>query len=68
MNSTILPPRGRIGTGDLLVLTSSDQLLSLLKTFIFLFTKQGIIIRRSTVLTLLLQKGFPDYPTDDLQS
>jgi hypothetical protein len=40
---------------DLLVLTTLDQLLFYIKGVIFLFTKQTIIMRRSTVLNLPLQ-------------
>jgi hypothetical protein len=43
---------------DLLVLTSSIQLLIILKIILFLFTKIPILIRRSTVLSLPLQLGF----------
>ena len=50
--------REKINTVDLLVLSSSDQLLSLLN-YIFFLTKQPIFMRRSTVLSLLLQKEFP---------
>ena len=43
----------RISTVDLLVLTSSDQLLFILKQYYsFFFTKQPILKRRSTVLSL----------------
>ncbi len=46
----ILTEGGRISTVDLLVLTSSDQLLFVLK--LYFFTKQPILMRRSTVLSL----------------
>jgi len=48
--------RGRIRTVDLLVLTCLDQLLLILSTFI---TKQGTLMRRSTVLSFSLQLVFP---------
>ncbi len=47
--------RGRISSVDLLVLTSLDQLLFILKLCISIFTKQPILMRRSTVLSILLQ-------------
>jgi hypothetical protein len=48
-----------LSTVDLLVLTSSDQLLWILPTlFSFFFTKQATLTRRSTVLSLSLQLGF----------
>ncbi len=43
--------RGRTSTVDLLVLTSLDQLLFVLKKYFPQFTKQPILIRRSTVLS-----------------
>ncbi len=47
--------RKRISTVDLLVLTSSDQLLFIWKPYFFsFFFKQPSIMRRSTVLTLPL--------------
>ncbi len=49
--------RGRISTVDLLVLTSSDQLLLMLKLYIF--TKWHNLMRRSTVLNISFQLGFP---------
>jgi hypothetical protein len=51
--------RGRVSTVDLLVLTSSDQLLLILKMYFSFFTKQPILIRRSTVLNLPDQIGVP---------
>jgi hypothetical protein len=50
--------RERISTIDLLVPTSSDQLLFKLRLYEF-FPKQPILIRRSTVLSLFLQEVFP---------
>ncbi len=50
--------KGRINTVDLLVLTSLDQLLFLLKLYFSIF-KQPILMRRSTVLSLPLQEEFP---------
>ncbi len=51
---------GRLSTVDLLVLTSLDQLILLLKIlFIFFFTKQATLMRRSTVLSLPFQLVFP---------
>jgi len=44
--------RGRLSTVDLLVITSLDQLLFKLKILPTFFTKQSILIRRSTVLSL----------------
>ncbi len=49
--------RGNISTVNLLVLTSSDQLHFLLK--LYFITKQPSLKRRSTVLCLPLQWGFP---------
>ncbi len=46
--------KGRAQYSDLLVLTSLDQLILLLKTLLF-FTKQATLMMRSIVLTLLLQ-------------
>jgi len=46
--------RGRLSTVDLLVLTSLDQLLFILKILLNSFTKQAILMRRSTVLSLTL--------------
>jgi hypothetical protein len=41
----------RLGTVDLLVLTSLDQLVFILKMFSFV-TKQATLMRRSTVLSI----------------
>ncbi len=49
---------GRLSTVDLLVQTSLEQLL-LIEIFISLFSKQAILLRRSTVLSLLLELVFP---------
>jgi hypothetical protein len=43
---------------DLLVLTSLDQLIFILKILFTFDTKQAILIRRSTVLSLPLQLVF----------
>jgi hypothetical protein len=52
--------KGRIGTVDLHALTSSDQLLLILKKiFVYFLTEKPTFIRRSTVHKLPLQKGFP---------
>ncbi len=51
---------GSLGTVDLLVLTSLDHLILILKILFSFFTKQATLIRRSTVLGLPLQLGFPD--------
>ncbi len=51
--------RGQISTVDLLVLTSFDKLLYILKILFSYFTKQVTPIRRSTVLSLPLQLVFP---------
>jgi len=44
--------RGRFSTVDLLVLTSLDQLLLIMKILSTYFTKQVILMRRSIVLSL----------------
>jgi hypothetical protein len=44
---------------DLLVLTSLDQLLLIMKILFMCLTKQGILMRRSTVLSLPFQFVFP---------
>jgi len=51
----------RLSTVDLLVLTSSDLLLLILKTFLTFFAKQATLMRRSTVLSLPLQQVFPGH-------
>ncbi len=53
--------RGRISTVDLLVLTSLDQLLFILKLYFSFNTKQPILMRRSIVLSHPLQLGFPGF-------
>jgi hypothetical protein len=56
------PYRGqRFSTVDLLVLTSLDQLLFMLEILFAFVTKQAILIRRSTVLSLLVQLVFPGF-------
>jgi hypothetical protein len=47
--------RGRISTVNLRILTTSDELLLMLKNILFFNTKQAIIMRRSTVLHLILE-------------
>jgi hypothetical protein len=56
----ILPPLVFPGTVDLLILTSLDQLIFVLKVLFTLFTKQATLTRRSTVLSLPPQLVFPD--------
>ncbi len=51
--------RGRLSTVDLLVLTSLDQLIFILKILFTFITKQLTLLRRSTVLCLPLQLVFP---------
>jgi len=54
--------RGRLSTVDgLLVLTSTNQQLSILKILFFFFTKWAILMRWSTVRILPLQLGFPGW-------
>ncbi len=50
--------RGRLSTLDLLVLSSLDQLIFMLKIHKF-FVKQASLMRRSTVLSLPPQLAFP---------
>jgi hypothetical protein len=50
--------RVRNSTIELLVLTSSNQLLLLLKVYFSFFTKQAILTRRSTVPSLPFQQEF----------
>ncbi len=52
---------GRISTVDLLVVTSSDPVLFIMKIFLALFTKRPILMRRLTVLGNPLHKGFPGH-------
>jgi hypothetical protein len=56
--------RGQLSTVDLLVLTSLDQLLLILKTLLTFFTKQASLRRRSTLLSLPLQLVFPGFTID----
>ncbi len=51
--------RGRLSTIDLLVLTSLDQLLFLLKILFSCFTKWANLMKRSMVLSLPAQLVFP---------
>jgi hypothetical protein len=46
-------------TVDLLIITNLDQLPLILQTLFTFFTKQATLMRRSTVLSLPLQLGFP---------
>jgi len=50
---------GRLSTVDLLIQTSLDQLLFILKILFTFFTKQSTLMRRSTVLSLPPQVKFP---------
>jgi hypothetical protein len=50
---------GRISMIDFLVLTSLYQLLFILTIYFFFITKQALLKRRSTVLSLPLQLAFP---------
>jgi hypothetical protein len=52
--------RGRHSTVDLLVPTSSEQVLFSTRIYFF-FTKRTILTRRSTVLDLPFQQGVPAY-------
>jgi len=47
--------KGRISTTDLLVLTSSDQLILVLNIPFSFFTTQAVLMRRQTVLSCPLQ-------------
>jgi hypothetical protein len=49
---------GRANTVDLLVLTSLDELIFILKIIFSFFTKQATLMRRSTVQSLLPQLIF----------
>jgi len=52
--------KGRLSTVDLLVLSSLYQLLSILKILLtFFFTKQAMLMRRSTVQRLPLSVSVP---------
>ncbi len=53
--------RERLSTVDLLVLTSLDQLLFILKILFSFVTKQATLKRRSTVLSLPPYLVFPVY-------
>jgi hypothetical protein len=50
---------GSVSTVNLLVLTSLDQLLFILKLLFTSFTKQATLMRGATVLSLPLQLVFP---------
>jgi hypothetical protein len=49
----------KLVTVDLLVLTSLDQLILKLKILFGFVTKQATLMRKSTVLSIPLQLGFP---------
>jgi hypothetical protein len=49
--------RGRLSAVDLLVLTSLDQLIFILKIFLTFLTKQATLIRKSTMLSQGILKG-----------
>ncbi len=51
---------GRLSTVDLLVITSLDQLIFILKILLNFFAKQATLVRRPTVKTLPFQLGFND--------
>ncbi len=51
--------RGILSTVDLLVLTSLDKLILILKIIFLFFTKQASLIRRSTALSLPPKLVFP---------
>jgi hypothetical protein len=53
--------REKLGIVDLLALTSLEQLLLITETLLTFFTKQVVLLRRSTVLSLPLQLVFPAY-------
>jgi hypothetical protein len=57
--------RGRLSTVDLLVLTSLNNMVLIMKILFTFVTKQAILERRSTVLSLPLQLGFPGEATHD---
>jgi len=50
---------GRFSTVDLLVLTSFEQLIFIVKILFSFFTKQATLMKRSTVLSLPPQLVFP---------
>jgi hypothetical protein len=52
--------KGRLSTVDLLVLTSLDQLLFILKILFAFLETLATLMRRSTVLNHPLQLVFPD--------
>jgi hypothetical protein len=51
--------KGKLSTIDLLVLTSFNELVFILRILFTLFTKQATLMRRSTILNLPLQLVFP---------
>ncbi len=53
-----------LSTADLLVLTSLDQLIFILKIVFTLIKKQATLIRRSTVLSFPPQLVFPALTID----
>jgi hypothetical protein len=58
----------RLSAVDLLVLTSLDQLLFIMKILFKCFTKQATVLRRSTVLSLPLKLVFPGLSLESLPS
>jgi hypothetical protein len=56
---SLKPGKSCLRTVDLLVLISLDQLLLIMKILFTCFTKQAILMWRSTVLSLLLQLVLP---------
>ncbi len=54
--------KGRLSMVDLLVLSSLDQLLFIMKILFRCFTKQATLLRRSTVPSLPPQLVFPGLP------
>ncbi len=51
---------GRVSTANLLALTSSDQLVLILRIYFYIFPKQAIFMSRKTVKSLPPQQGFLD--------
>ncbi len=51
--------KGRLSTVDLLVLTSLDQVIFIMKILFNFVTKQTTLMRRSTVLSVPTQLVFP---------
>jgi hypothetical protein len=57
---TYMEVEGKLSTIDLLELTSSDELLFILKILPTFVAKEATIMRRSTVLSFSLQLVFPE--------